>query len=783
LRFGRTLEVGTHVLAIEYQGKISERSEGLFISRYGTPDAPERMLATQFEPVSARRFVPCWDEPARKASFSISVEIAKGETAVSNMPVDQAAELADGRQRIRFQQSPKMSPYLLFLAIGDFERLERTVGDTIISVLARRGSAHKGQVALESAAQLLPFYNAYFGVPYPLPKLDLVAVPGAGGFAAMENWGAILSFENALLLDPDLSPESAKQRVFAVLAHEMAHQWFGNLVTMAWWDELWLNEGFASWMESKATDHFHPEWKVLLQAQAGLERAMQQDAKRTTHPVVQPVRSGEQANQAFDAITYLKGQAVVRMLEDYVGEDTFRQGVRAYMGRYAYQNTTTADFWAELERAAEKPVRQIAEDFTLRPGVPLITIESAQSDGTRTTLGLKQARFAVDESALQQQVWRTPVSVAALGSTASPVSRLIAGPTSFPALVEGPPPVKLNIGQTGYYRSQYSGELFRSVAERLNALPSADQLGLLHDTWALGEAGVGPLQDYFELVQKLSPEAEPVVWRQVIGMLVAADRLYAGLAGQARFRSFARTTLSPVFARVGWDATTGESDNVAVLREDLLSALGRFGNGDVVDEARRRFQAFMVDPKSLPAALRLPTLRIVALTADRTLYDALHDLARRASDPLEKDQLFLALAHAADPGLAARTLEIALSNEPAARTGPLMIKQVASDNPDLAWDFALSHMDDLGRRLDEGQRSSFMPSLAAQSTSATRLPDLRRFIDHRVAAEVRPQVDRFYADLEFRLMVRAERLPQVDQWLAVRAATGAEPSSRTMESR
>ena len=216
----------------------------------------------------------------RAGQFLHFVEFPEGEGAgPANMPVEQTTELPDGRQRIRFQQSPKMSPYLLVLAIGDFERLEKAAGSTIISVITRKGSAYKGRFALESAAQLLPFYNDYFGVPYPLAKLDLIAVPGAGGFAAMENWGAILSFENALLPDPDLSPESAKQRVFTVLAHEMAHQWFGNLVTMAWWDDLWLNEGFASWMESKATDHFHPEWRVRRQAEADHERAMQRDAK------------------------------------------------------------------------------------------------------------------------------------------------------------------------------------------------------------------------------------------------------------------------------------------------------------------------------------------------------------------------------------------------------------------------------------------------------------------------------------------------------------------------
>ena len=234
------------------------------------------MLLTQFEAASARQFIPCWDEPARKATFSMSAAISKEDIAISNMPINSTSPLENGLQCVRFQRSPKMSSYLLFLGIGNFERTEASAGATKIAVVARKGSAQKGKFALESAVRLLAYYNDYFGVPYPLPKLDLIAAPGSGGFSAMENWGAILYFENSLLVDPRLSTESDRQRVFVVVAHEMAHQWFGNLVTMKWWDNLWLNEGFASWMENKATHQFHPEWMMWLQSETDRQRAMRQ---------------------------------------------------------------------------------------------------------------------------------------------------------------------------------------------------------------------------------------------------------------------------------------------------------------------------------------------------------------------------------------------------------------------------------------------------------------------------------------------------------------------------
>ena len=339
------------------------------------------------------------------------------------------------------------------------------------------------------------------------------------------------------------------------------------------------------------------------------------------------------------------------------------------------------------------------------------------------------------------------------------------GPAPATVPVGGVPPVKINIGQTAYYRSQYAPDVLAALAARFVSLAPADQLGLLYDTWALGEAGAAPVAGYLELTEKVPLDADTTVWGQVIETLEGIDILYAGLPARAAFREFARATLAPLFARIGWDAKPGEADNVAVLREGLLSGLGQFGDPAVVEEARRRFQAFVTDPKSLPAAIRLPTLRITGLWADQNLYDTLHGLAVKATDPVDKDQLFVSLACARDAGLAKHSLDLALGREPAPSTGVLMISRVAVENPDLAWEFARIHFDELKERLDAMQRLSFLPSLALTATSPERLAELRRYIDG-IPEGPRKQIERYYADLEYRLKVRSLRVPQIDAWLA-----------------
>ncbi|HEY9024390.1 MAG TPA: M1 family metallopeptidase, partial [Burkholderiaceae bacterium] len=351
--FDHPIAPGPHTLRIAYHGKVFEDPQALFRLQYTTPAGRQTALFTQFEDADARRFVPCWDEPAAKASFELTATVPAGLMAVGNMPVASTEPLAGKRQRVRFAPTPRMSSYLLFFALGDFERVHREVDGVDLGVVVKRGDTASAAYALDAAAAILPFYDDYFGVKYPLPKMDMIAGAGQSlDFGAMENWGALFYFEHDLLVDPRISTEEDRQRVFATIAHEMAHQWFGDLVTMAWWDDLWLNEGFATWMETKAAVQVHPEWQAWLQALPDKQSAMGTDARAGTHPLVMDIPDIVNASGAFDRITYAKGAQVIRTLEATLGDEAFRAGMRRYMRRHAYGNTVTDDLWAALDEGA-----------------------------------------------------------------------------------------------------------------------------------------------------------------------------------------------------------------------------------------------------------------------------------------------------------------------------------------------------------------------------------------------------------------------------------------------
>ncbi|HEX4741717.1 MAG TPA: M1 family metallopeptidase, partial [Caulobacteraceae bacterium] len=545
--FGHPIAPGPHVLDLAYHGKIYQQASGFFALDYVTAQGPKRALFTQFENSDARRFIPSWDEPGRKATFQLTVVAPAGEMAVSNMPVASTQALPDSRQRVAFAPTPKMSSYLLFLAVGDFERIHRMVDGVDLGVVVKRGDTGQAQYALDVESQILPWYNDYFGVRFPLPKLDLIAGPGQSQFfGAMENWGAIFSFERDLLIDPRLSTEADRQAVYIVTAHEMAHQWFGDLVTMALWDDLWLNEGFASWMEDKVTDHFHPEWKVWLQSLMAKQGVMQEDAREGTHPIITPVQNVLEASSEFDDITYSKGQAVIRMLEAYVGEDAWRAGVRRYIRDHAYGNTITDDLWAEMDKGAARPITRIAHDFTLQAGVPLIMETAAACQAGRTQLSLAQDHLAIDPDSTRARDWRVPVMAATLGGT--PTGSVIEGQSPLPMTIAGCAPAIINADQTGYFRTAYSPEGLSALRSAFPQLSPYDQLGVYNDTATLAYLGREPIAAFLELTARFAGfTPDPVVMSAVVGRLSGLDDIYRGLPGQARFRAFASMIIQPTY--------------------------------------------------------------------------------------------------------------------------------------------------------------------------------------------------------------------------------------------
>ena len=403
------LPAGAHSLALDFTGKINQQGQGLFYARYQEPNQNEAeeeekerdrekeekgqekpketfakkiMLGTQFEATDARRFFPCWDEPSFRARFQLTVVVPEYMTAFSNMPAEKETKVAGGKE-VRFASTPPMASYLNVFCAGELETLSAKLKNVDHRVVTTARKVVWGRYALDSSQQILTYYNDYFGTPYPLPKLDHIAIPGGFG-GAMENWGGITYYESRLLFDPGNSSVDTKQGIYEVIAHETAHMWFGDLVTMAWWDNLWLNEGFASWMGTKCTAKFNPDWEVWLSKNVprdptrrdgiGKESAMEGDARSTTHPIQQPIANEAEASSAFDDITYRKGMSFITMLENFLGEDVFRDGIRKYIAAHKLSNTTTADLWNSLSEASGKPVGDIAAAWTQQPGFPVVKV-------------------------------------------------------------------------------------------------------------------------------------------------------------------------------------------------------------------------------------------------------------------------------------------------------------------------------------------------------------------------------------------------------------------------
>ena len=758
LAFAAPIAPGRYVLSIDYAGKINQHAAGLFYLDVDTAEGKKRALFTQFENSDARRFVPCWDEPARKASFALTALVPPDEMAVSNMPIAAREKLADGLLRVRFAETPVMSPYLLFFGLGDFERVSRRVNGVDVGVIVKRGDTAQARYALDAAAQILPYYEDYFGVKYPLPKLDLVAGPGQSQFfGAMENWGAIFFFERDLLIDPKISTEADKRGVYVTVAHEMAHMWFGDLVTMEWWDGIWLNEGFASWMEFKATDRFHPQWNVWLRALGSKEAAMRVDARAGTHPVNQPIVDVLQANEAFDTITYSKGQSTIRMLENYAGEDAFRAGVRAYIKAHAYGNTVTDELWAELDKTTATPVSSVAHDFTLQAGVPLIRA-AATGRGIRLT----QDGSAADETGDAAKVWQVPVVEKTLGGKGK--WRGLVGRPADIRVPKGAVPI-VNAGQAGYFRTLYDGRLSAGLAAHFRTLAPADQLGLLNDGRALGYSGTQPMANLLALTSQARFGMNPQVLAKIAGQIADLDTLYRGLPGRAAFRNYGLGVLRPLFAKVGWTARRGETANTPLLRAALLDALNQLDDPKTIAKARKYFAAYLKAPASLSGDLRSSVLSIVAAHADAATWEQLHALAKSAPSSLEKREFYDLLGRAHDRALAGRALDLALTEEAPVTMRPAIVDSVSDYHPEMAFDFTETHLDAINAMLEPDSRNEFTPRLAETSTDPAMTAKLAAFAEAHIPATARQATVKAQAAVAYAAMVRAKRLPEIDRWL------------------
>jgi aminopeptidase N len=663
-----------------------------------------------------------------------------------------------------------MSSYLNVFVAGDLDAIESRSGPTQLRVIATKGKAEMGRYALEATAQILQYYNNYFGVAYPLPKLDQIAIPGGFG-GAMENWGGITYYESKLLFDPKSSSAETKQDIYEVLAHEMAHQWFGDLVTMAWWDNLWLNEGFASWMGSKCTARFNPQWEVWLRREfprdptrrVGIakEAAMEGDARSTTHPIQQPVATEAEANSAFDDITYKKGQSFLRMLESFLGEDVFREGIRRYMAAHMYSNTTTADLWNALSEISGKPIAEIAAGWTEQPGFPIVRVKREQGGN----VSLTQERFTVNFKNAPPLDWKIPLTYAVVGRT--PMALLMAWKSD--SIHDVPPDraLKLNVNGAGNYRVEYDKPSWKLLLGALKNLGVEDRVNLLSDTWALVQANRAPISLFFELVEKLPASTELAEREQIIHVLDFVNRLLSGSSEQEKFQRYARSLLRPTFDAVGWETEPNEQAAIGNLRASLITALGNLNDPKIVANCRERFKAFLANPESLAPDLRPAVFSVVGRYADEATWNELHQLGLKTTSIGEKQNYYDALAGAMDPKLVKKTLPIALTDELPTSRAIFLVSRVAreSGQTDIACDFARANMKALLAKTDALGANTYPPGLFTFFSDDSRAEELRTYAKNSLTAASAPEVAKALNEVQFRAEFKKRLAPQLSAWI------------------
>jgi puromycin-sensitive aminopeptidase len=699
LRAPGELAPGRYTLHIVFSGVLNDRLCGFYKSTYRDDDDVEHMIATtQFEETDARRAFPCFDEPAMKAVFSITLDVPADQFAVSNSGEISSEALPDGGRRVTFADTIVMSTYIVAFVVGPLTATEPVLADGVaIRVVHIPGKENLTAPAIECAAHALSFYSEYFGIPYPSDKLDLVALPDFAA-GAMENLGCVTFREAVLLADPASTSRLELQRIAEVVEHEIAHMWFGDLVTMRWWNGIWLNEAFATFMSLLCQDSYRPEWNCFTGFSRAKGGALAVDGLHATRPIEVPVNRPEEAAAMFDVLTYEKGAGVLWMLERYVGAETFRNGVRRYLAAHLNDNTETTDLWDAIE--AEAPadqIRAVMDSWIFQGGYPVI--DAAPGDNEHLTL--TQAPFAYlatdvapEDSAIGDS-WLIPALYRSPGHAEQ---RVLIG--AEPSVISrDASAVVVNSGAAGFYRVNYDSELLTPLVNDLALLEPGERYNLIADLWALALAGRGALANFFAVINHLADEAEPDVWSVVVGALGLCDRVITA-ENRPLLASFVRQVLQPQLERVGWTAKPGEGEQLPLLRALLVSALGTIGEDEaVIGEARALFAMDHERGESIDADLATAVLTIVASHATRTEFEQILTRMRHPLSPIDENRHLNSLASVTDPQLAAEVLELCNSeirtqNAPYLLGAMLRSRAVGAST----WSFLEAHFSEFSER-------------------------------------------------------------------------------------
>ena len=731
LDFGQPLPAGKLKLEISYTGILNNELRGFYLSK----TAKRNYAVTQFESTDARRAFPSFDEPAFKATFDITLVVDKGDTAISNTNIVKDVPVAgEAKHAVTFAVTPKMSTYLVVFLVGDFQCLSGSSDGVPIRACATPDQVQYGVFALKSAEYILHYYNTYFGIKYPMPKLDMIALPDFEA-GAMENFGAITYRETDLLLDSKHASVGAQRRVGLVVAHEMAHQWFGDMVTMQWWDNVWLNEGFASWMENKPIESWKPEWNMMQEVVDGNQDTLDLDAQRITRTIRAKADTPDEINEMFDGISYGKAGAVLLMVENYLGEETFRQGVHKYLAAHLYGNATAEDFWSAQTEVSHKPVDKIMDSFVSLPGEPILTFGPTQGSSVSVT----QQRFFLNakNKAEGTEAWTIPVCFKVSGESRCEV---LSAP-QLDVTVPAAPLFFANAEGKGYYRSSYPEDAYGKLVTHVESdLSPEERLSLLGDTWALMLGGKTTVAAYLDLATAVSKDPSPELIGSVRADLNVIDSQIASTPEEReQLSAWVRSHFAQSYMKLG-SPQANDTPSIRELRAELLlldAGLGKDSEG--ISEAKAATEHSLVAPTSIEATFAGAALGIAARNGDETLFNQLQKASTDAPNPQSRSEALHALALFRDPTLEKRALDYAVSgkvrNQDAAAF--IAIELRSRDTRDLAWQYIQDNWDKVAAQLTESG-GAYIVGATGSFCSADRVDQVGSFFAaHKVAASAR----------------------------------------------
>ena len=773
------LEVGNHTLHLKFSGYLNDQLRGFYRSRYLDAEGAEHFMATtQFEATDARRAIPCWDEPSVKAIFEITLVVPNQLQAISNMPVIEEVMVANGKKAVSFEATPLMSTYLLAFVVGDLACVEgHAVGGTLIRVWATKGKEHLGQFALENSINALSYMNEYFGIDYPLPKMDHIAIPDFAA-GAMENWGAITYRETALLYDPENSAAQIKQRVLEVVAHEMAHMWFGDLVTMEWWDDLWLNESFASWMGDKTVNHLYPEWQMWTQfVSHDTNAALSLDGLRNSHSIEANVDDPAEIRELFDAISYSKGGSVLRMLENYVGPETFKKGLNIYLTDHAYSNAQGRDLWHAINDAANQSnlnfpisVVDLMETWIKKIGYPVLRVHIGRED-QKTAVEFSQQRFLYDyliDKTSQHDLW--PIHTSVITGSGNTYSSTFAEASDSLEIGESTSWVKLNSGQTGFYRVAYAEDewIALSSAIRDKALPAVDRLGLQNDAYALARSGHLPGTIFLTLANSFIDEDDAIVWGDLASNLKGLEGLLGSAPFLPDYREFARKIFGKIVSKTGWEADENETHLKSLLRSIVIGQYGAYGDQGTIDFAVQSFKEHAAATKIVRPDIRGVVFGLAAQESNPDTYDELWNLYKKADLNEEKVRILSALTRVRDPQLINDLLNRTMGDEVRSQDAPGVIIQLANHahGLEIAWDFLKANWKEFDRRYGKGGFAIMrLVSIGSNFSSSDKEDEVREFFQVNPAPSAARTIEQTLESIRLNTAWIDANQSSVEKWL------------------